>query len=97
MYQIGTRYVVSTPITPESDRPIARRPISSAESASAAVVRAFETVDGRPAGERVLYDFVDPDALDTLLATGGGDATVRVRLWDHPVVVTPERVTVYAR
>jgi hypothetical protein len=88
---------MSTTSPPEPERPVVRRPVSANESASQAVVRAFDAVAGRPAGDRVLYDFVDPDALDALIARGDGDATVRLDVWDHPVVVTGDRVTVYER
>lgn len=86
------------PVGEEFQSLVARYPVSPDESPSQAVLSAFEMVADRPhePSETVLYDYVDPDALDRLL----DDATrtrVETRLWGHPVVVTPSLVSVYAR
>jgi hypothetical protein len=75
---------------------IARYPISDDESVVEAVLGAFGLVAERRDDGEVLYDFVDPDALEGLFA-GNGTPVVSAELWGHPVVVTPEMVTVYER
>ena len=75
---------------------IARYPVSDDESVVEAVLGAFGLVAERRDDGEVLYDFVDPDALNGLFA-GNGRPTVSAELWGHPVVVTPEAVTVYER
>lgn len=72
---------------------VARYPVADDERVSEAVLSAFGSVGERGDGA-VLYDFVDPDALDRLFA-GNGSPTVSVELWGHPVVITPDMVTVY--
>lgn len=75
---------------------IARYPISDDETVSEAVLGAFGLVAERRDDGEVLYDFVDPDALDQLFG-GNGAPTVSAELWGHPVVVTADAVTVYER
>ena len=75
---------------------IARYPIDGDESAAEAVLAAFGMIAGRHGDDEVLYEFVDPDALNRLFG-GNGAPTVSATLWGHPVVVTPEAVTVYER
>lgn len=75
---------------------VARYPIDDGESVTEAVVAAFEMIAGRHDDDRVLYDFVDADALNRLFG-GNGSPTVSATLWGQPVVVTPEVVTVYER
>ena len=80
----------------ETGEGIARYPISDDESVSEALLGAFSQVMERSDRDEVLYDFVDPDALDRLFG-GKGSPTVSAELWGHPVVVTPDAVTVYER
>ncbi|MFB6168337.1 MAG: HalOD1 output domain-containing protein [Haloferacaceae archaeon] len=75
---------------------IARYPISDGETASEAVLGAFELVSATRDDGQVLYDYVDPDALDRLF-DGAGSPTLSATLWGHQVVVTDEAVTVYER
>jgi hypothetical protein len=75
---------------------IARYPISDGETASEAVLGAFDLIAARRGDGQVLYDYVDPDALDRLF-DGAGTPTVSAELWGHRVVVTDDAVTVYER
>ena len=77
-------------------RPLARRPVSGGESTTAAVFEAFEAVSTDPDDGELLYEQVEPDALDALLDGSGADPTVMIELWDHPVVITSNWVAVYA-
>lgn len=77
-------------------RPLARRPVSNGESTTQAVFEAFEAVGTDPDDGPVLYEHVEPDALDALLDGGGADPTVMIELWGHPVVITSNWVAVYA-
>ncbi|ESS05686.1 MAG: hypothetical protein A07HB70_02164 [uncultured archaeon A07HB70] len=62
------------------------------------MLSAFEMVDDRPheSSDTVLYDYVDPDALNRLL-DDAAETQVETRLWGYPVAVTPSLVTVYER
>ncbi|WP_162991396.1 HalOD1 output domain-containing protein [Halostella salina] len=63
------------------------------ESASAAVVDAVAEAAGvEPTDLRPLFEFVDPDALDSLAA----DATVRFRYAGYSVTVSTDEVVVRA-
>jgi hypothetical protein len=75
---------------------IARYPISDGERVSEAVLDAFDTIAARRDDGEVLYDYVDPDALDRLF-DGAGTPTVSAKLWGHRVVVTGDAVTIYER
>ncbi len=77
-------------------RPLARRPVNDGKSTTAAIFEAFEAVSTDPDEGEVLYEQVEPDALDSLLDGSAGDPKVMVELWDHPVVVTSNWVAVYA-
>jgi len=66
------------------------------ESVEEAIISAFYTLGFEVMSEQtVLEEWVDVDALDRLLA-GPTPARATVRIWDHPVVVTPETVTIYS-
>jgi hypothetical protein len=78
-------------------RPLARRPISGGENTTAAVFEAFEAITTDPEEGEVLYDQIEPDALDSLVNSGAADPKVMVELWGHPVVVTSNWVAVYPK
>jgi hypothetical protein len=82
---------------PEPARPVARYPVDDGETVTEAVVAAFDLVAARPDDGTVLYDHVDADALEALVADAGDETAVRTELWGHEVVVTGETVTVYER
>ncbi len=66
------------------------------ESVEEAIISAFYTLGFEVMSEQtVLEEWVDVDALDRLLA-GPTPARATVRIWNHPVVVTPETVTIYS-
>lgn len=63
--------------------------------ASEAVVEAVATVTDRSLVEAPpLYDTLDPDALDAMVARGDSRVRVRFTYEDHDVTVTPDRVYV---
>lgn len=70
--------------------------LGSSESTTDAVLAAFEhsSVD---IGEReaTLYDQIDDIGLDGLFDRGDRELRLTTRLWDRPVVITPEQVVVY--
>lgn len=78
-------------------RPLTRRPVSNGESTTAAVFEAFEAISTDPDEGELLYEQVEPDALDALLDGGVADPTVMIELWEHPVVITSNWVAVYAK
>lgn len=88
-----------TPSTRDSDPPTDRLlsySIGAEETAAGAIVAAFDALDAdvRMRG-RTLYDQIPIGAVDRLLA---GETAFRLELpiWRHPVVLTPETVTIYA-
>ena len=65
---------------------------------SEALVAAFDGVGARDLDEpSVLYDWLEPDAIDLLFRHTSGDPEVVVELWGHPVHITRESVTIYER
>lgn len=79
-----------------TDAPLARYFVGEAESVSEAIVAAFEQTGARGlADESVLYDWIEPDALDLLFRHSQDDLRVVLELWGHPVRVSRETVTIY--
>jgi hypothetical protein len=76
-------------------RPLARRPVSAGESTTEAVLEAFEAVATDPDEGSLLYEQIEPDALDALLDDAPADPTVMIELWGHPVLITGNWVAVY--
>lgn len=67
------------------------------EPPSLAVVRAFLALDVDVFdGADPLAEHVDVDALDRFDRTCGGQYSIATRIWDHPVVITPNDVRIYA-
>ncbi len=71
--------------------------IGSDETATDAVLAAFRNSDIElPEQEQTLFERIDDDGLNQLFARSSREVRLTTRLWDRPVVVTPETVVVYA-
>jgi hypothetical protein len=80
---------------PTDDR-VARYPVSETEAVSEAIVAAFEQIGARGFEDgSVLYDWIEPDALDLLFRQSRGDPQVDLKLWGRPVRISRETVTIY--
>lgn len=81
----------------ESYDPSVTYSVGSEESITDAVLAAFRNSDvDLCERELTLYEQIDDNGLDQLFARGGREIRLTARLWDRPVVVTPETVVVYA-
>jgi hypothetical protein len=79
-----------------ADPRVAQYPISEAEAGSEAIVAAFEQLGARGIDEgSVLYDWIEPDALDQLFRHSQGNPHVDMELWGRPVRISRETVTIY--
>lgn len=67
------------------------------ESTCEAIVSAFDLggVDVADT-ETVLHDWIDTDALERLNDAPGQTLRISTYIWDHPVVITSDAITVYA-
>lgn len=71
--------------------------VGSEESMTDAVLAAFLSSDvDLSERELTLFEQINDDGLNDLFARGSRELRLTVRLWDRPVVVTPETVVVYA-
>lgn len=88
--------VVTEQFDPVADERAARYRVSEAESASEAIVAAFEQIgaSGLENGS-VLYDWIDPDALDQIFSQSRGNPHVDLELWGYPVRISNDTVTIY--
>lgn len=81
---------------PATER-LAEYPVDDSEAVSEALVEAFDRAGVRDLEEQsVLYDWLEPDAIDLLFRHTNGDPEVLVELWNHPVLITRGAVTIYA-
>ena len=75
---------------------LARYSMDSEESVVQGIAMAFASLDVDPQSqETVIHDVVDTDALRQLQESSDRHVRVSMHLWDHPVVVTPEDVSIY--
>jgi hypothetical protein len=75
---------------------LAEHPVDDSEPVSEALVDAFDSAGVRDLEEAsVLYDWIEPDAIDLLFRHTNGDPEVVVELWGHPVHITRDAVTIY--
>ena len=88
-------------IDPSEPTVVVERPIDEREGASGGVVEAIAAVEGTDpvdlTTERniVLYEHVDPEALDRVVLGGrGGNVEIGFAVEGYQVSVTPERIVV---
>ncbi|SDX86505.1 hypothetical protein [Halobellus clavatus] len=89
----------STAPNPADSDPIATYVWTGEEDGANAVVAAFSEgpLDGIPTDNGTLYQWIDTDAIDSLLASAHDDVELSTVIWDHPVVITRDTVEVYAQ
>jgi hypothetical protein len=70
--------------------------LEDGESMTDAVLAAFEASDvDIDTHNATLYDQIDDNGLEGLFARHNRQLRLTTRLWDRPVVITPEQVVVY--
>ena len=70
--------------------------IADGEHIDEALIEAFEQAEVDEFDESaVVLDWVEPEALDLLFRHTAGHPQVVVRLWDHPVLITRDTVTIH--
>lgn len=88
-----------TPSTRDSDPPTDRLlsySIDPEETAVEALMTAFDALDADVrTRQTTLYDQIPIGAVDRLVA-GATAFRLELPIWRHPVVLTPETVTIYA-
>ena len=71
--------------------------IGSGERIPTAITKAFQATASDPwECETVVNDWIDGDAIDQLCRTSDRHLRVSTIVWNHPVVVTPEEIRIYA-
>lgn len=92
--RVGSPAVSSQPGQDSSQ--LVTKTLGPDEPASMGVIDAFDAL-GVDVFSRTttLHDWVDTDAIDTL-SRECSEFELRVSVWDYPVAITPDRVTVYS-
>ena len=47
--------------------------------------------------EETLFDFVDPDALNSLVSDSDAPTTISVQLWGYPVLIDSDRIRIFEK
>ncbi|MFB6252164.1 MAG: hypothetical protein ABEI27_10865 [Halobellus sp.] len=88
----------TTPNRVDSD-PVATYARTGNEDGANAIVAAFSEgpLNGISTEDSTLYEWIDPDAVDSLLESASSEVKLSTTIWDHPVVITRDAVEIYAQ